>query len=362
MNPSNESTTHALAAVERGQAYLNLGLYPEAASEFRHALELYPENCHRAVRFLQLSLLGEHKFEEALAVGFEWVNRLANPYGIIHMVGLLLNSLGRYEEVDAFLRQHEAHRREAYDMACSAARRGFFSEALVWLNIEFSKSNRYGNYVLGDSDLRSLWPALRHLASTRVGAHLLLTPALEAIRPDLKDARLLVGLDWNAIQELPADLHNLFRYDDWVANFRLDARAYESRSADVQRAQELRRTWWQASAAALRGARECALETVLATQPLYAAAQAEDGNITAARWHLQWALFHRPTMLPEFARMARPGPFAELVANLERLEEHFPHAVSHLMHVRNRISPPWIADAEAVHAQIPSDLSDEPDY
>lgn len=362
MNELTESTNDALAAVERGEAYLNLGLYTEATREFRCALELNPKHGQHAVKLLQVSLLGEHRFEEALAVGATWVERFEDAGGIIHMMGLLFNSLGRYEEADAFLRQHRAHWREAYDMACSAAQRGLFREALVWLNFEFAASAQYDNYVLGDSDLRPLWPALLPVAATRVGAHLLINSAIESIRVDGGNGPVLVDLDWNAIRVLPKELQDLFRYDHRGANFRLDAREGESRPADVQRALELRRASWQASATALRAARERAFETILAAQPLYAAAHAADGNFTAARWHLQWTLFHRPTILPEFVRLARPGPFAEMLANLTRLEARFPQSVQHLMQVRHWHSMGRVAEAEALHDRMPASLGDEPDY
>ena len=346
---------------ERGAACRALGLLDEAASEWRRILSAFPEHAGHAVGNLQELALGEGRPEEAIRLGEYWKDHCRDNKPVINFTGQALVTAGRFADAVAFLRAHHAEHRSAHNMACAYANLGQPGSTLFWLNYDLVNHRPYADdYALGDQDLRPLWPALAGLARTRAGAHLLLLPGPESLAEPRRGSGCN-ELDLNAWRALPPDLQSLFRFDAELGYFRLDACAALARPGEAARANDLRRITREAARQLLGRARCTAFDTVLAVQPLYAAAQATDGNFTAARWHFQWALFHQPDLLPEFRRLARPGAFGEMVEAFARLLERDPESARLLLRIRHLHFVDG-EEAARLHRTLPATVRDDTQF
>jgi len=303
----NEIDTKNL--LKEAWAYRELGLYTEEEAVLRRVMDHSPAAHARARGPLIDLLVAESRFSEAAALGADAIADGRFTQADIINTMLALNYLGRIKEARETLLLVEecGHplQEESYQMACFAARLGDFQEALNWLCSEFRRSFEYRARSFTDTDLRPFWSWLRDYTPTLTEAHLMIeTPLMEVCAVALdKDAPIEISAD--DLAYLDGRIRGLFRFEFAAGNFvpiPLAMAREPDAAADFMRKHR----------EGLKMVRDCvvaaqgnALNVVLDAQPDYAAAHAAWGNHFGARYHILWALRHRPALMLDF--LTHPG-------------------------------------------------------
>lgn len=141
------------------QGYVELGLHQEARAQ----LASLPEEVFERVDVIELILLchmGEHKWEEALALTYKLCGLEPNePGGFIH-AAYCLHELGRTSEaLDVLSRGPKALRTKPvyyYNLGCYLAQLGKHDEAVRLLEQSFEMDGSLRSYARKDPDLHDL--------------------------------------------------------------------------------------------------------------------------------------------------------------------------------------------------------------
>lgn len=148
------------------QGYVELGLFAEARDE----LSVLPEILHERTDVIEvtvLCLMGEHRWEEALAFARRLcVTEPEEPGGFIH-AAYCLHEMGRTREaVDVLVRGPASLQGKAvffYNMGCYRARLGEMDAAVEMLQKAFSKDESLRRSARRDPDLDALRPRLERI-------------------------------------------------------------------------------------------------------------------------------------------------------------------------------------------------------
>lgn len=145
------------------QGYVELGLFAEAREE----LGALPENVFDRTDVIELTvllLMGEHRWEEALAHARQLCEAEPDePGGFIH-AAYCLHEMGRTREaIDVLVRGPASLQGKAvffYNMGCYRARLGEVDAAVEMLQAAFSKDESLRRAARRDPDLDAVRPRL----------------------------------------------------------------------------------------------------------------------------------------------------------------------------------------------------------
>ena len=148
------------------QGYVELGLFAEAREE----LGALPENVFDRTDVIELTvllLMGEHRWEEALAHARQLCEAEPDePGGFIH-AAYCLHEMGRTREaIDVLVRGPASLQGKAvffYNMGCYRARLGEVDAAVEMLQAAFSKDESLRRAARRDPDLDAVRPRLERI-------------------------------------------------------------------------------------------------------------------------------------------------------------------------------------------------------
>ena len=152
--------------IEAAEGWLMLGLPEEAWRE----LESIPSAGRGTVEFYRLAweALGRQgRWEEALQMAEEWIERFPDHPGGWSQRSYALHELGRTKEaLERLIPAADRFPQEwviPYNLACYACRLGRLDEARDWLQKAVARSSRelIRDVALRDPDLEALWPEIR---------------------------------------------------------------------------------------------------------------------------------------------------------------------------------------------------------
>jgi tetratricopeptide (TPR) repeat protein len=239
-----------------------------------------------------------------------------------------LSFVGRPEEgrevlqlVERFGRPVAAH---AYQMACFDSLSGDFSSVLRWLEIELQNPRYFSQRSIGDSDLFPLW---RWLASDRLtlqDAHRLLQMDLEHYCIADRGAGAEIQADENDLKGFPEEFRDLFRFNFTVGIFELNPSALAKMPNLAREFCKHRRRHIARVTSMIRAGIGKALDIVINAQPKYVAAKAALGDHLGLRYHVIWALAHRPALIGMFYAESDRTGFYNLLDSLSEVERADP--------------------------------------
>ncbi len=310
--------------LEEAHGFLELGLYQDAEQTLREVTAEDPAAHDRARLDLAELCLEERRFEEAAAIGRELIAHGAIRYQTILTTTMALHFLGRIKEArEVLLLVDRCGRRiedDAYQMACFASRLGEFDEALRWLMLEYRRSTEYWAKSLSDTDLIPFWKWLSGHTPTLEEAHLLVeAPLVEVHQAALKESDD-PWLHADELARLGERSRRLFRYDHRTGCYVLNPLAVAADGEAATNDRNTRRSALGMLEMFLVLVRVKALDVVLKAQPRYASQHAAWGNQLGVRYHLTWALQHRPKILARFAAEPAVWPFAPLLREIEGVQ------------------------------------------
>ena len=297
-----------------------LGLLAEAEAALRTVPESDSECYPVAQGGLGQLFIAQHRCEDAARLGLAVIAKGRHNISVVVHTMLALTFLGRIDEARRVLGKVEDFGRplafHAYQMACFESLSGNFREALRWLDLELRNPRYFKARSIGDSDLLPLWIWLGAELSILEDAHRLLAMPLKSFCTEAVDPRAEILLDENDLKHIPESERRLFRFSFNKHMCELDCSAVAANPGVAEQFIAERQRHVAAIVMMINAGRERALRLVLNAQPLYAAAQAARGNHLAARWHVTWAVGHRPDMLPRFFETPGVEPILPLLDGL----------------------------------------------
>jgi len=297
-----------------------LGLLAEAEAALRTVPESDSECYPVAQGGLGQLFIAQHRCEDAARLGLAVIAKGRHNISVVVHTMLALTFLGRIDEARRVLGKVEDFGRplafHAYQMACFESLSGNFREALRWLDLELRNPRYFKARSIGDSDLLPLWIWLGAELSILEDAHRLLAMPLKSFCTEAVDPRAEILLDENDLKHIPESERRLFRFSFNKHMCELDCSAVAAKPGVAEQFIAERKRHVAAIVMMINAGRERALRLVLNAQPLYAAAQAARGNHLAARWHVTWAVGHRPDMLPRFFETPGVEPILPLLDGL----------------------------------------------
>jgi hypothetical protein len=239
-----------------------------------------------------------------------------------------LNFIGRPKEgrrvlqlVENFGRPVAAH---AYQMACFDSLSRDFSTALRWLEIELQKPRHFSQRSIGDSDLLPLWQWLESGQLTLQDAHRVLQMHLERYCAAACDPDAEIQVDENDLKGLPEKFRDLFQFNFTVGIFELNPSAVAKEPSLAREFYDIRTCHVARVASMIQTGIRKALDIVIRVQPEYAAEKAALGNHLGMRYHVLWALAHRPELLGMFYAKSDHAGLHNLLDSLAEAERADP--------------------------------------
>lgn len=290
--------------LEEAEGSKALGLYAEAEAALRKVEANDPTMRNYAQSQLIELFHGLRRFQEAADLGEALIARGVIRYSPIINTMLALQYLGRIEEArDTLLLVEKCGHRlseDAYQMACFESRLGNFSEALRWLLLEFRRSEDYYAHALGDTDLRPLWEWLRDYKPTLEEAHLFVETRFKDVCTAARDKDALIQLSADDLTHYPEGMRRLFRYEVKAGYFTLNPLAVAQEPGAAAQFEHDWRAGLETVEGFIREGHKHAADVVLDAQVRYAVEHARAGNHLGARYHILWAIPHRPTLFLDF--------------------------------------------------------------
>jgi tetratricopeptide (TPR) repeat protein len=308
--------------------YLQLGMLDEAEGALNQIPGTEPK-AHLAAQDALLQIhIARSQNERAADLGTSLI--LEGVYDAKTIIATMcaLTFIGRHEEgrqvlqlVEQFGRPVAAH---AYQMACFDSLAGDFSNALRWLQIELQTPQHFSHRSIGDADLFPLWRWLTSCALALQDAHRLLELHLERYCVAACHPNAEVQLDENDLKGLPEKFRDLFRFNFKVGIFELNPSAIATQPALAREFHEVRERHVARVASMIRAGISRGLDVVIKSQAKYAAEKAVLGNHLGMRYHVVWALVHRPELIGMFYAEADRTGLYDLLDSVSEAERAAP--------------------------------------